>query len=827
MLKHYVLLALRNARRAPLVAAVNVLTLALGLACFLIVYAFVAFWKGAESHFAKSDRIAVLTMSLRLPDNGFAFDDDIVTPEIAAQYLEADFPAIESVARAVQISDKATASSGDRATRLVAYAVDPEFLGLFDLPFVAGDARRALAEPRSVVVTKATAAQLFGAEDPVGRSVLLENVETTVTGVIDAVPEPSHMGRSKTAAVRFELLASRDVIETIRAQTEAPNVPTNSENWVQGTATTYVLLPADGSLSIAALRSGLEDFVARHVPKETREFLSLRYGLVPVRDVLMKSVDGELFFTDVGMSVASLLLVLAGLVLAVACVNYVNLATARAAARLREVGLRKALGARPAQLMLQYLGEAGLAALAAAALALGVLSAVAPLLAQISGADLRVVLFAGPWFWLSLATLVSVVALVGGAYPAFALSRIEPAHAIRASRSVIGPRRLATLLVGSQFAVASFLLIAVTITAMQNAALRRTGLNAAADPLVVIDNTSLTANVDRRTLRAELLRHPAIKSVTELDGLPWASLSAGVVKPSPGDAAVARTVLTRGVGFDFFATFGIEPIAGRVFDREFGDEASPARGPVPNDSPIVVDRAFTEAFGFESPQAAVDQVVYFPSDTSDRPGRIVGVVENRIMVFFNIGELRASIYSLRENLPYEIVRVSKDDVSGALGHIDSVWKRLAPSVALERMFLDDVFNRVYETYAQISRVFSGLAAIAFLISVTGLFGTATLVAGRRTREIGVRKAHGASTERIAAMLLAHFTKPVVIASVVVWPLAFIAARAYLDTFLQPIRLDALPFVASLVATCGIAWLAVGLQTMRAARMRPADVLRHE
>jgi putative ABC transport system permease protein len=386
---------------------------------------------------------------------------------------------------------------------------------------------------------------------------------------------------------------------------------------------------------------------------------------------------------------------------------------------------------------------------------------------------------------------------------------------------------LATLLVGSQFAVASFLLIAVTITAMQNAALRRTGLNAAADPLVVIDNTSRTANVDNRTLRSELLRHPAIKSVTEVDGLPWASLSAGVAKEAPGEAAVARTVLTRGVGFDFFTTFGIEPIAGRVFGREHGDAPSPARGPRADDSPIVVDRAFTEAFGFESPQAAVDKVVYFPSDTADTPARIVGVVENRIMVFFDIGELRATVYSLRENLPYEVIRVSKDDVSGGIDRIDSVWKQLAPNAAIERMFLDEVFDRVYETYAQIGGVFSGLAAMAFLISVTGLFGTATLVAGRRTREIGVRKTHGASTGRIAAMLVAHFTKPVVIASVVVWPLAFIAARAYLDTFRDPIHLGPLPFVASLAATCAIAWLAVGLQTLRAARLRPADVLKHE
>jgi putative ABC transport system permease protein len=494
VLSHYVSLALRNARRAPIAAAVNVLTLALGLVCFVIVYGFVAFWEGAERHFANSERIAVLTTSMRLVDGGFAFDDDVHAADVAAQYLKADFPEIENVARASTIGDKATASSGDRAVRLVAVAVDPEFLELFRLPFIKGDPRTALAAPRSGVVTRETAARLFGEAEPIGRSFLLENlVEITVTGVIDAIPEPSHMGRSKTAALHFDLLASRDVLDTIRERTADPNVPRLPENWVQGTGITYMLLPADRSLSLASLRDGLEDFAARHVPKEMLAFVQLEYGLVPVRELLVRGIDGELFFTDIGMSVASALLLLGGLVLGVACVNYANLATARAAGRLREMGLRKALGARPSQVILQHLAEAALTTIAAALLAFGAFWAVAPLLTELSGADVAATLSASARFWVALIALVVAVTLAAGAYPAFALSRIQPAVAIRASRALVGPRRLSTLLVGSQFAVASFLLIAVTITAMQNAALKRTGLSAVADPLVVVDNTSRTA----------------------------------------------------------------------------------------------------------------------------------------------------------------------------------------------------------------------------------------------------------------------------------------------------------------------------------------------
>jgi putative ABC transport system permease protein len=203
------------------------------------------------------------------------------------------------------------------------------------------------------------------------------------------------------------------------------------------------------------------------------------------------------------------------------------------------------------------------------------------------------------------------------------------------------------------------------------------------------------------------------------------------------------------------------------------------------------------------------------------------VVENKSMVFFNFGKTRATIYSLRSELPYQVIRIARDDVSGALGRIDATWKALAPNVAIERHFVDEIFNGVYESYRRVSQIFGVLAGMAFLISVTGLFGTATFVTSRRLREIGVRKAFGASTGRIVGMFLTSFSKPVIVANVLVWPLAFAAASAYLETFRNPVELGPLPFVLSLVVVCAIAWFAVGTQTLRAARALPADVLRHE
>jgi putative ABC transport system permease protein len=875
MLKHYLFSALRNALAAPLASAMNVVTLALGLACFATAYAFVSFWQSAEQHFAKADRIAVMTTSIALADDSFSFDGDPHVPEHAARYLREDFPAIQEIARAVTIDQQTMVAAGDRALRAFGVAVDPEFLDLFELPFIAGDARAALSAPGSVVLTKDLAAKLFGNRSALNEHILIGNVaDATVTGVIDAVPEPSHLGRSSAAVLKFDLLTSRDVLETVRksmpvagqtapdgegdAADDKGSAPTNAkepgreqdaakaparENWLNATAVTYLLLPADGSFRLAALRTQLPNFTKHHVPPELAGFATIRHDAIPLREVLSRAVNSELFFRDVGVSVGEMLLALGALVLAVACVNYANLATARAARRTREVGLRKALGASGRQIALQHVLEAALLTVMALAVALIAVRVLLPLLDTLVGADLAPTFFSASRFWVfALATLVTVT-VAAGAYPALVLSNVPPAGALRASRAQLGSKRLSTWLIGVQFAAAGFLVIAVTIAALQNAHLQRTGLGLDADPLLLIENTPGTTKVDSATLRQELARLPQVKGVTEIAAPPWVSWGGSLISRSEDPTAPAKMIGNRGVGFDFFDVFGIHVLAGRVFGKEYGDEKyalGSGDRPAKSDStkpadpqPIVVDRAFLAELGFDSPQAAVDQIVYVPQRMAgafggqSQPLRIVGVVENRPYVFFGGLGTDAVEYRLGTQLRFQVVRIARDDVTGALEAIGGVWRQLAPGVAINRHFLDDFFAQAYSTYLRVGQVLTGLAVLALLISVSGLFGMAALVAGRRLREIGVRKAHGATHRQIAAMLIASFSMPVIAANVIVWPLAWFAARAYLATFRAPIALTPLPFVFSLVVTLAIAWLAVGAQLTRAARARPAEVLRYE
>jgi len=833
MLKHYLAVAVRNLLASPLASAMNVVTLALGIACFVIAYTFVLFWGTAERQFSKSDRIAVFTMSLALKGDQFSYEGDPRLPAVAAKYLKEDFPAIETIARAAGIGPNVMITSGERALRAPAAAADPEFLELFELPFVAGDARNALRSPRSVVLKKDFAAKLFGVAPALGQSVRIGNVvDATVTGVIDAIPEPSHLGRSKIATLQFDFLTSYDVLEALDDSRRPANAPPPSENWMDSKATTYALLPADGSFTLAELKAQMPEFTRRHLPKDIGQFAQIKHDAINVREVFSHSANDKTFIDAAGVTMSGILLALGALVLGVACVNYANLATARAARRTREVGLRKALGAQRAQVAIQSLVEAGLLTLISVVVALAMVEALMPPLRTLIGADLAPILFTGSRFWLFLAAVIVVVTFAAGAYPALVLSSVRPVSALRASRAQLGSKWLSTLMIGSQFAVASFLLIVVTIATLQNRHLLRTGLSPGSDPIVMIENPPST-NVDSATLRAELERLPQVKGVSDIGQAPWISLSGTLMAATPDKGAPTKLVMNPPVGFDFFSVFDIPLLAGRVYSRDHGDEprGRPRNGadepPTATPQPIVVDRGFVEEFGFESPAAAVDRLVYSPGNDKSDALQIIGVVETHRFTFFGMMKTTATMYPLRTGLDYQVVRVSRDDVAGGLAAIDRVWKQLAPSVAISRRFVDDYFNDVYEFYLLLSRVLTGLALLAFGISLTGLFGMATLIAGRRMREVGVRKVHGASGGRMVAMLLASFSMPVLIANIVVWPLAYIAARKYLDAFQAPISVTPLPFLLSLAITLAIAWLAVGTQTLHAARARPADVLRYE
>jgi putative ABC transport system permease protein len=554
------------------------------------------------------------------------------------------------------------------------------------------------------------------------------------------------------------------------------------------------------------------------------------------------------------------LLVLGGLVLGVACINYANLATARAARRVREIGVRKALGASPGQVAVQSFFEAAMLTLAALLVALAVFAAAQPLVKDLLGAELRSTFFSSLRMWPALLALVIVVTLAAGAYPALVLSRVRPVNALAVAQARLGSTVFSTVLVGTQFAVASFLLIALTVISIQNAAMHRTALSSIEDPLVLIENPTSMTKVGVDTLRERLAAVPQVRAVTEVMVTPWEGLLISMVKDSPDPQSAQRTAVTRQVGYDFFKVFNVPLLAGRVFDRAHSEDVptqQPPRpglqvgGPAVGNSPggassgaqssgdpppprnIVVDRSFITALGFATPEDSIDKLVYtpalpIPGSQPQPPMRIIGVVEDRSFSFFKLPpNTIGAMYSLQAGLGITVARVAASDLEAGLAGIDAAWKELAPNVAVSRRFLDEIFDRAYSGYVRINHLFGTLSVMAFAICVAGLFGMAVFVAGRRRREIGVRKTLGGSTGQMIALLLTGFSWPVLIANLVAWPAGYVAARIYLQRFSESVSITPLPFVLSAVITLAIACLAVLGQTLRAARTTPAEVLRNE
>lgn len=840
MLRHYWLLALRSVRRAPLASAVNMVVLAVGVACFLTAYAYTKFWQSSERYFTNADRIYALSQVVTRPGTTAPVLQPFTSTQVA-ELMKADFPALENVARAIGVNDvngETSVSTGERALRLTGYAVDPEFLRIFALPFLAGDSQSALDMPGSVVLTKESAARLFGETDPLGKRLVVGNVvDATVTGVVGEIPAPSHMGRTAEGGVAlgFEFLASMDIKQAAYENSLPPNARPPQGWFSGGVAVTYLLFPADGSFTPETLSAQLPAFAERNVPPATVAVLqarSLTFELTPLRDLVRVSARGGAILPGLGVSTEAEILLLGALVLAIACMNYANLATARHARRTREVGLRRTLGAQPTQVMAQFLFDTGLTTVVALAAALLICVMAIPRLQFLAGTDFSITLFDGAGIWLFLIGVAVAVTFLAGAYPAFVLLRAAPLTAIQ--QRAAGPRRLTTWLVGAQFAIASLLLIAVIVTSMQSDKIERAGFGVTEDPLLVIQNARAVTKVEQSSLRTELAKVPQVKAVTELAALPWERLFLPQIGDSPDPTSPARTVAQRSVGLDFFSVFGIRVLAGRTFAKNANDEA-PAGAPRPQN--IVVDRAFVETFGFGEPAQALDRLVYF--NVPARPGaeppprraaRIIGVVESVPFRFEQAGfgfVPRAAYYAYGADLEYQVVRLTREDVKGALEAIDRTWERLAPNVAINRRFLDDVFNAYYQGYARAQRIFSILAAMAFFIATVGLFGMASFAAGRRTKEIGLRKTLGATKGQMVTLLFASFGRPVVIANLVAWPIAYLGARTYLVRFLDPIALTPWPFALSLAITVVIAIMAVFVQTLRAASTRPADVLRYD
>lgn len=835
MIGHYFATALARFRATPFATTANVLTLALGLACFIAAYGIATYWRLGDAYHPGADRIYYISQQFGdEPTGPLGKQAPIWSSRRLASDLRAEIPELEVVAQIQGQQGEGGAvpiSSGEARLFLKVASTGPDILDLFAFDFVEGEPRTALRAPNDVIITESAARRLFGRAPALGKSLrVFGQFEVNVSGVIAPVRQPSFMGHTSQSPIAFEALFNSALFN--------PDIP---ENWGSIGGTTFVRLPE--SMPLTTFQARLDDIAARaNYPAAT-----IHLTAAPISKIVSQIVDAQFISgRAAGASTSLILLVLGALILVVSCVNYANLAFAQAESRFKETGMRKVLGAGRRALLAQHVVEAGLLAIPAVCLATAVVALSAPIFRNLLGVDVIYALTADPrtiGLLLTVAVASTVVAVV---YPALKIASVRAVDALGQGKTRAGSGVISRVLVGVQFLSASFLLIFVTVTQMQHAHLKAIAFGAERDPVIILDQYT-ALGVDFETFRSQLMRAPQIRSVTASTLKPWTeegrSRSQIFTSGPDGRPPVEQFYLIKAVGKDYFETFGRKVLAGRVFDPERDRTIGGLRAP-PNSSthantedpapptlnPVVIDRRLANALWSGGPQQAVGQVIYlyYPQTETTAPvGEVIGVVEADDPA---LGTAYSGVL-LEFDPDYRFaqqpaIRIDPGDVSGAIAAITQVWNDLSADIAARPLLAEDLFEQTYAPFRKVSTAFLALSGFAIAISTTGLLGIAVYVASRRRREIAVRKTLGSSLVRVVRLLLKDFSIPVLIGNLLAWPLAYLATEAYLSAFAIRIDLTLAPFALSMAITLLIAWAAVIGVVLKAASVQPAEVLRH-
>ena len=822
MLKHFFRSAFSHYAKSPLTTLVNVAALALGIACFFGALGVSSYWGQSDSSFENRDRIRLITQQFDTEDRSMRDSPSVASP--VAKHLREDLPELEAVAR-ISFSSPIDFRVDGEAYRLDHALTNSSLFQVFDFAFVHGNAESVLSQPEGIVFFEEPARRVFGDINPVGKTMTFDGGNVaTVIGVIEEPPQPSHFGAGDTA------LRSFDFVSVTPMDTDDPG-----SWWLGVSSFAYALLPETNTLAAErALNAALLDFSERHIPEQQRAALKrIWFGTISLQELQAKNLDGLIFKGGRnGFTVTRILFGMGILILIVSIINYSNLATAQAAGYAREVGMQKVVGASQTSIAIQYWLEALILTLAGFALAIGLTILAAPVLKAQTGIDLMAGLMSQPALGLWALGLILIVSFLASIYPVAYLSRVRPVEALRSGRVRGGNRRLTEILVGIQFAAASALLILVFVVGQQNAYTKELALNPDDDPVAILESMSRDGQYSD-DFRKMLDRHPALKSVSHINYMPWSTYASYMNITRSREEDASESVSTRSdIGYDFFNTYGGTLLAGRDFDPQqdqyWRDYPNDYRG----DIPIIVDWTHAQELGFASPEEAVGQNVYLSRTlarnfSSDPTYKIIGVVET-VPLVYGIGEVRANFYSLNHQDEMNLmIRIDRNRVRDGIQAIDTLIKSRNPNAVVNLRFTDDEFERSFQTYQGINIGFMGLSLIAFAISTIGLFAMAVFTTLQRRHEIGIRKTLGASTREVTWQLVREFTWPVLIANLIAWPIAYYAATLYLGNFMQRVDLTILPWIIGLIVTLLIAWVAVGGQAVKAARVKPAEVLKSE
>ena len=806
MFKNYFKTAWRNLTRHRIYSCINILGLAIGIAACLLILQYVSFELSYENFQVNRDRIFRVEQDRY--DNGKISTQWAGGAFGVANGFKDAIPEIEDYVKLVQ-NGQVIAEVRNQPVKIEkVFFASGSFFNIFTYSLINGDKNTALKEPFTAALSETTARKIFGSTDVLGKTLELNrNSSYKVTAVYKDAPVNTQ--------IKPDILLSYATF--VKWNTGSDGGPETAWEW-------------DGCLSYLLLRKGADPKkVEAKFPPIVEKFAgadmkkyhsSVTYNLQPLKEIHLYS--HYMFEPDAngdGKTVY-LLLGIAFFIVIIAWVNYINLATARAITRAREVGIRKAVGSQRRQLVVQFLSESAVLNGIALLLALLLVLLAIPGFNSLSGQHLSFSLFLKNDFWLGLLGLFLVGVFCSGLYPAFILSGFNPIEVLKGKPG--GTRHSSLLrksLVVFQFAASLFLLIGTVTVYRQIQFMRRQALGIHIDQTLVI--TAPTVGIDSTFLQKmtafknELGRQTSIKDITVSTSIPGEAVgwNAGGIKLVGADETTQKQYRVIGVDYDYIKTYGLKLVAGRAFSKDFGAD----------DKTVIFNRRAVEQLGFNKPEEAINKRI----DFWGKQYTIVGVSEN-----FHQQSLREAYEPLILRLIPDVngavsIRVDAAGTSQAISAVKSEWEKFFPGNTFEYFFLDDHFNEQYKADQRFGQVFGLFTCLAILVACMGLFGLASFTTLQRTREIGIRKVLGASVGTILRLLYREFAFLLLISFLVAVPLSWIAARSWLQNYAFHEDIHWLYFIIPFATIVAIAFLTVTFQSVRAAFANPVESLRTE
>ena len=814
MVKNYFTTALRNLWRRKGYSFINITGLAVGIACCLIIFQYIAFEYSFDSFNTKADNLYRLTQirlqSGREPESG-ALGGYALGPALAERVPEiVRFARLHPDFGGAIIANVAKPDEAFDEQRV--YYADAEFLEMFSYPLVQGESAKALVEPGTVLISASTAQKYFGTENPVGQTLKVTGWISgiyRISGVFADVPANSHL--------QFDvLLPMADLLAK-----SAYNDPARGWDWQN--FFTYVQLREQANL--AGIEQKMTDVLLNFRGEDfQRANITVQLTAQPLRDIHLNEAVFAPKAVQGSYRTVYFFAIIALITLAIALVNYVNLATARSLDRSREVGVRKVVGAQRRQLIFQFLFESALTNLVAMALAIVLAETLRPLVNTLAGSQLEYGLGADPWLWAGFFAAFCTGTLLAGLYPAFVLSSFRPIAVLRGKYSSIFRRlRLRQSLVVLQFAASIGLLAGAAVVYSQLDYMQRMDLGLNLEQILTVPGPRVLAEgVDETqantSLANELRQIPSVLKITTSSALPgqgfnWYSSN---LRRESADPSTAVNGALAWVDTSFASFYGLELIAGSGF------EGISINTPEGQPRPVIANETAIKAVGFDTPAEAVHQLLGMGGSTF----RVVGVFKD-----FNWSsaheQREAALFTPTPAGRHFSMKVMTENLPQTIATIERTYKTLFPGNPFDYGFADEEFEKQYLNDRRFAALFSMFAALAISIACLGLFGLVSLSMQQRVKEVSIRKILGASVSGITAHLSSEFLRLVMLANLFAWPLAYYLMNGWLENFAYRIGISWWVFALAGGLALLIALLTVSTQAVRAALANPVKSLRYE